>query len=59
MPQQFLPMILQGIISIYGLKLFRAATALLVPAFKYEGFLWLQDLTVPGAVTLTAGKTPK
>lgn len=44
---QFAPMIVQGVFGYCGLKLLRAAAAIPVPAFKSEGFLWLQDLTVP------------
>ena len=47
LPRQFLPMVVQGVFGYCAFKLLRATAALPVPAFKYEGFLWLQDLTVP------------
>ncbi|EME43379.1 hypothetical protein DOTSEDRAFT_108955, partial [Dothistroma septosporum NZE10] len=45
-PQQFLPIILQGIIGYCGFKIMRAASELPVPGFQTGGFLWLQDLTL-------------
>lgn len=45
--KQFAPMLVQGVFGYCAFKLLRASAALPVPAFKYEGFLWLQDLTVP------------
>lgn len=44
--QQFLPIILQGVIGYCGFKIMRAASELPVPGFKDGGFLWLQDLTI-------------
>lgn len=43
---QFTPMIIQGVLAYCGFKLMRAMVALPVPAFKTDGFLWLQDLTL-------------
>jgi YidC/Oxa1 family membrane protein insertase len=46
-PKQFAPMLLQGVFGYCGFKLLRACAKLPVPAFKWDGFLWLKDLTVP------------
>ena len=43
---QFVPIVLQGVMGYCGFKLMRAMASLPVPAFKTDGFLWLQDLTV-------------
>ena len=43
---QFAPIILQGIFAFCGYRLIRRMADLPVPAFRTDGFLWLQDLTL-------------